>query len=73
MPVLLLYTVFSLICALPLISASPSFFMIANSKELKEKFEVFRETKAKKQQKEVNFFISISKAPGALIRENTVS
>ena len=41
-------TVKSLISALPLISA-PFFFMIANYKELKEKFEIFRETNAKKQ------------------------
>ena len=45
--------------------------MIANYKELNEKFEVFRKT-CKKTVKRSKLLISISNAPGMLIRENTV-
>ena len=45
--------------------------MITTYKELKEAFYIFRETNAKKL-KSGKLLISISKAPGALIGNNTV-
>ena len=58
-------TVKSLISALSLISAPPSFFMITNYKELKEKFQIFKETKAKNYKKWQTFDFIFKSAWGA--------
>ena len=66
------HTVLCLISAPPQISAPLFFFLIAFYKELKEKSEVIKEINAKKAVRISKLLVPISKAPGALIRHNTV-